>query len=167
MEFTLKKNGFTLVELVMVIIIIAVLAAIGLPKFINLQSIAKNNSDNYIISSLQAAIKNKYLENLANGISPYDAWYLENDFFTLLKETPPYTIETEPWGENTQDNVHWRIYDAGVTVYIICPHCNCGLNSSELYIEFPYPPKGKVWRLYRENMVPQKGDIIIWYDYPH
>ncbi|GIC79514.1 prepilin-type N-terminal cleavage/methylation domain-containing protein [Moritella sp. F3] len=37
----MKKNGFTLIELVIVIIILGVLAATAVPKFINLQSDAR------------------------------------------------------------------------------------------------------------------------------
>jgi len=48
-----KQNGFTLIELVVVIIILGILAVTAAPKFINLQSDAKAST----VSGLEAAIK--------------------------------------------------------------------------------------------------------------
>ncbi|ASJ95446.1 type II secretion system protein [Shewanella marisflavi] len=48
-----KQNGFTLIELVVVIIILGILAVTAAPKFINLQSDARKST----VSGLEAAIK--------------------------------------------------------------------------------------------------------------
>ncbi|MCJ8301219.1 type II secretion system protein [Shewanella sp.] len=48
-----KQNGFTLIELVVVIIILGILAVTAAPKFINLQSDAKAST----VSGLEAAAK--------------------------------------------------------------------------------------------------------------
>ena len=48
-----KQNGFTLIELVVVIIILGILAVTAAPKFINLQSDARGAT----ISGLESAIK--------------------------------------------------------------------------------------------------------------
>ena len=48
-----KQNGFTLIELVVVIIILGILAVTAAPKFINLQSDAKAST----VSGLEAAVK--------------------------------------------------------------------------------------------------------------
>ncbi len=48
-----KQNGFTLIELVVVIIILGILAVTAAPKFINLQSDAKAST----VSGLEAAMK--------------------------------------------------------------------------------------------------------------
>ncbi|RTR40469.1 type II secretion system protein [Shewanella canadensis] len=48
-----KQNGFTLIELVVVIIILGILAVTAAPKFINLQSDARAST----VSGLEAAIK--------------------------------------------------------------------------------------------------------------
>ena len=48
-----KQNGFTLIELVVVIIILGILAVTAAPKFINLQSDAKAST----VQGLEAAVK--------------------------------------------------------------------------------------------------------------
>jgi MSHA pilin protein MshA len=50
---TAKKRGFTLIELVVVIIILGILAVVAAPKFINLKSDALTAS----LKGLQGALK--------------------------------------------------------------------------------------------------------------
>lgn len=52
---TAKKQGFTLIELVVVIIILGILAVTAVPKFINLQSDARASSVEEIKAALQGA----------------------------------------------------------------------------------------------------------------
>ena len=75
-----KKNGFTLIELVVVIIILGILAVTAAPKFINLQSDARVSALQGVRAAIQGANSLVYSkaaisgqERLALGASPAPA----------------------------------------------------------------------------------------------
>lgn len=55
-----KNQGFTLVELVIVIAIIGILSAVAIPKFINLSSNAQSSATNAIAGALSSANQINY-----------------------------------------------------------------------------------------------------------
>lgn len=59
-----KEKGFTLIELVIVLILVGILAAIAVPKFLDLQEEAKKNAVKGALSSVRSAI-NIYYANAA------------------------------------------------------------------------------------------------------
>lgn len=59
------KKGFTLIELVMVIVIIAILAAIAIPKFINLRNNARQAACDGNVAAIRAAIAAYYAKTAA------------------------------------------------------------------------------------------------------
>ena len=69
----MKKRGFTLIELVMVIVILGILAAIAIPRYIDLSGSARLGATKAAAGSIRAAIAMEYAQNAAAGAATYPA----------------------------------------------------------------------------------------------
>jgi len=66
-----SNKAFTLVELVMVIVIIGLLAAVVMPKFSDLKSDAQNAAESGTVAAVRSGIKLAYMRSMAQGIEQY------------------------------------------------------------------------------------------------
>jgi prepilin-type N-terminal cleavage/methylation domain-containing protein len=69
------RSGFTLIELMVVVAIIGILAAIGIAVYAQAQNRAKGSSAQAAVKAVQAVMEQKYLQN-----NSYDYLPLATDF---------------------------------------------------------------------------------------
>lgn len=125
-SFMKSRFGFTLIELIMVIVILGIIAAVTLPKFANFKRTAIEKSEDGIAAALNIAVKTNYVSYITAGGSP-DTAPIVNPFI-LLAQAPPYYLATSPL---SPDGTRWGYYPDGFYgYYIVCPHRDGNLDSS-------------------------------------
>ncbi len=67
----MNKKGFTLIELVMVIVIIGILAAIAIPRFMNLRADARQASCQATGGAIRGALSSFYASTALRSSTPH------------------------------------------------------------------------------------------------
>ncbi|NQU18429.1 MAG: prepilin-type N-terminal cleavage/methylation domain-containing protein [Candidatus Saganbacteria bacterium] len=121
------RYGFTLVELIVVIAILAILAAAVMSRWVNLQTQAKISSDEAVIGAFKTAVAIKHAANIIDGTG--DVWpgsptdlFTGNNPFSILSPAP----QIEEWNNWSPDSNTW-VYEHFSTprlFAIACPHYN-------------------------------------------
>ena len=111
-----NRRGFTLIELVIVIVILGILGAIALPKFIDIVTNAKISATQAGLGSVRSVIALKYSQNLAAGVTTdtYPTTLTTSDFFDgklptnkLNNLTTAVTLGAPPTTQATSAAAGW------------------------------------------------------------
>src|SRR4029079_3742435 len=87
MKRNTSQNGFTLIEMLMVILLVAILAAVAIPQFVDFRTEAKNAATNAALGALRTGIATQIGQmvlrcSAASGTLPLAAQIAANDITT-------------------------------------------------------------------------------------
>jgi MSHA pilin protein MshA len=86
-----NQHGFTLIEIVMVIVLLGVLAAIAIPKYIDLKLDAQNATADGIVASVSSSAAIGYAKSAIAGTATYPTITALNDTYLNVKNVQVWT----------------------------------------------------------------------------
>ncbi|QLE84464.1 type II secretion system protein [Shewanella sp. Scap07] len=136
-----KPRGFTLIELVVVIVILGILAVVAAPKFINLSSDAKVSVIDGVAAAMKFAADETYLKAKINNAADQER---SSDSNPPYVEIPAGIFELkygypEAWAEDGLDILDMLDISEGIDVCYGDP-CSDSSNSSRLQVGYNLSP---------------------------
>ncbi|HIF9444408.1 TPA: type II secretion system protein [Photobacterium damselae] len=171
----MKRNGFTLIELVVVIVILGILAVVAAPKFLNLQQDARDASLKGLKGSIESTLDVTYAKLATLGLE--NAAYVVNKKSLLLDPNRDIVADLSSFGCNKDSSCVFEYgypSDYGSTLAVLVNGISAnehapsddfvavrkGKTSDDLAITF----KNNVERL-SSNQVVLKPDASCYIDY--
>src|SRR5690349_2549596 len=83
------RTGFTLIELIAVIVVLAILAGVALPKYFDYSANAKSSSCKGTLGGVRAGIANYYANSAVSGTAAYPTYAQFTTMGTVMQEPLP------------------------------------------------------------------------------
>lgn len=126
-----SKRGFTLIEIVMVLVLLGILAAVAIPKYYDLKTKAEEQTAKTVAAEFQARLNGKFADLILDGTSCEKA---VTDAIEEAKkvgsaqeqETHGFTIQFIEAGDKVDDNASLKVSKDGelrAEVAIAVPKC--------------------------------------------
>ena len=112
---TNKKNGFTLIELIMVMIILGIMAAVAIPRYLETIEKSEVASEDAIVNNIMVA-----LENFAQNkmLTEGRRYWPDNPFDALVTKPQTYSLDGTPADEDNEWTYVVDASDGQFTGYI-------------------------------------------------
>jgi len=92
-NMTPRLNGFTLIELIMVIVILGMLTAFAIPKFADISSSAKENTLKKIAGAMESTVAIIRSVAFTNGITPVSSYPSDQSVYLVETEAGQFELD--------------------------------------------------------------------------
>jgi prepilin-type N-terminal cleavage/methylation domain-containing protein len=111
-----NQKGFTLIEIIAVLVILGILAAVAIPRFFNMQAEARNKTAQQGVAAYQSSLSMAYASNLLGQVLTPDCNSAPSVVFT--DACKPTLEGSESWVVTSGGSTTWAAATRGAPVTI-------------------------------------------------